>query len=110
MDVAERLKKRVSINKIFANEIHHDSYRLNGQYTNNVGWFGKEKIMKNLREVYSDNYIITFGDTSADLPLIENSDLSFSCFSNSTELISKADFNINHLKDAIPIIETTLSE
>ena len=109
-DVAERLKAQVPIGTIYANEIHRNKQTLTGQYTKNVGWHDKDLLMKKIKLNHSDSYIIAFGDSLADLPLMENSDLSFSCFSNSSELNSKATFTITHLKDAIDDIEKTFCE
>ena len=109
-DLAVRVAKIVPITYIFANEIHYTNEYLNGNYTKNVGWHDKEKIMNQLRKDYSSSFFISFGDTLADLPLITLSDLSFSCFSKSKELKSNATYSINDLHDAIHLIDNYIND
>lgn len=110
MDLAKRLGNYIPIKQIYANEINHTHGLLDGTYTCKVGWHGKEQIMKKLKLAYPDRFIIAFGDTSGDLPLIKYSDLSFSCFSSSDELNAQADYVITDLKDAISIINRTIRD
>ncbi len=109
-DLADRLSTRISIKQIFANELNKDTEKLDGTYIKNVGWNDKQLIMKKLKLSYSNSFIIAFGDTNADLPLLENSNLGFSCCNESHVLNAKADYIISDLKDAIPLIETIFSE
>ena len=110
MDLAIKLNNFFPLSQIFANVIHNDGEVLTGSYVKNVGWNDKKGIMKNIKSAHPNYYIIAFGDTSADLPLIQMSDLSFSCFSHSDELIAAADYNITNLLDAIEIISNELRE
>lgn len=107
-DVANRLASKVSISNIYANELHRTNNQLNGRFTKNVGWHDKEKVMKQLKSQNPDSKIIAFGDTLADLPLINMADVSFACFSHSKELNSNASFILENLNDAISIINETL--
>lgn len=109
-DLAERLRSVIPIKHIFANVINRAKGKLDGSYVKNVGWNGKEQIMKKLKLAYPESFIIAFGDTSGDLPLIKYSDLSFSCFSSSDELNAQADYVITNLKDAISIINRTIRD
>ena len=109
-DVVEWLGKMIPINHFFANEILSENDYLNGKYIKNVGWDQKNEIMNKVKISNPQSFIIAFGDTSGDLPLIENSDLSFSCFSDSSELIEKSDYNISHLDEIIKVIKNELCE
>ena len=109
-DVVEWLGKMIPINHFFANEILSENDYLNGKYIKNVGWDQKNEIMNKVKISNPQSFIIAFGDTSSDLPLIENSDLSFSCFSDSSDLIEKADYNISDLKKVIEVIKNELCE
>lgn len=107
-DVVEKLSKVIDIHKFFINEVHNNGKILTGAYTKNVGWHGKEKIMKQIKHDNPNSFIIAFGDTSADLALFKYADLKFSCFSKASDLIAKADYNINDLSRARIIIESIL--
>ncbi len=107
-DVVDRISTIIDIHEFFVNEIHNDGHILNGSYTKNVGWHEKEKIMKLIKQDNPNSFIIAFGDTSADLALFKYANLKFSCFSKASDLIAKADYNINDLCRARIIIESIL--
>lgn len=107
MDLATRISNIIPFSEVYANKIHHNGKILNGEYDKIVGWDEKGRIMKRIRKLNPNSFIIAFGDTSGDLPLIENSDLNFACFSNSKELNSAAQYKISNLQDAISIIKKT---
>ena len=108
MDLANRINSLVPFNEVFANKLHHDGKILNGEYDKVVGWDEKDRIMRHIRKTHPKSYIIAFGDTSADLPLINYSDLNFACFSSSDKLNSAAQHRISNLQDALTIIQKTL--
>ena len=110
MDLAERINKEIPFSQIYANKIYRNNQYLDGRYEKIVGWHGKEKIMSQIKNSNPNSFIIAFGDTSADLPLIRFSDLNFSCFSNSDELNSAAQYQITNLLDAAKIIQKTLGQ
>ena len=109
-DLALRLANMVPITHIFSNKLHRTNSYLNGNYTKNVGWHDKELIMKQIKSEIPNDYIVAFGDTQADLPLIKMADLSFACFSQSNDLISNATHSIDNLFDAITIINKILKD
>lgn len=109
-DLADRLSESVKISEIYANKIHKNEHFLTGSYDKIVGWNDKSKIFKQIKKSNPYSFIIAFGDTSADLPIIEQSDLGFSCFSNSEKLNKTADFELTDLRDAIKIIQNTIGK
>ena len=109
-DLALRLANMVPVTHIFSNKLHRTNGYLNGNYTKTVGWHDKELIMKQIKSQNPYDYIVAFGDTQADLPLIKMADLSFACFSQSNELVSNATYSVDNLFDAITIINKTIKD
>jgi len=112
MDLAVRAKNLFPVHEIYANVILKENGYLNGKYIKNVGWNDKQSKEMIVKRILNENSkslpIIAFGDSSGDSHLINNSDLSFSCFSFDEELNRTATHVINEKSNffSIPKIIT----
>jgi len=105
MDVATRAKRLFPVDKVYANKIHKENGFLSGKYTEVVGWHGKERIIKTIRMNFPNIPIIGLGDTDGDIPIIENSAISFACFSQSDKLNNIATYKIENLESILPLVK-----
>ena len=113
MDLALRISNLgVPIDKIYANKIEIQNGMLTGHYEKVVGWNDKGLILNRIISEYSKYKlpVVTLGDSSGDIPLFQNSDLSFACFTLNSAIISAADFQINHLSEVSIKIKNFLTE
>lgn len=106
MDLAQRAQNLFPVDYSYANVIHKENGKLNGKFTQHVGWHDKRKIVLKIKEKYKNIPMIALGDTSGDTPLIELADLSFACFSSSESLNTKATHQVTNLKDALTLIKS----
>jgi HAD superfamily phosphoserine phosphatase-like hydrolase len=106
-ELAEKAKQSYGFDGYFANELGNNNGILDGSFKVNTSWFGKKEILSDLKEKFKieTKKVISFGDTSGDFMLFEESGLNFACFDANRELIDKADYHITDFLEAPKLIE-----
>ncbi|MHA1990911.1 MAG: HAD family hydrolase [Candidatus Hodarchaeales archaeon] len=106
-ELAEKAKQNYGFDSYFANELGSNNGILDGSFKVNTSWFGKKEILSNLKEKHrvEKKNVISFGDTSGDFMLFEESGLNFACFEANREVINKADYHITDFLEAPKLIK-----
>jgi phosphoserine phosphatase len=105
--LAEKLKKKLGIDYVFANELLQDKNGfLTGEGNPVVPLWEKDKVLNRLlnRLSINPNHCAVVGDSIFDIPLFELAGFSIAFNSKNTRVNSRADVSIesNDLRDILP--------
>lgn len=110
--LAQKTALKWELDGFYANMIKSNNGKLNGDIEIQVTAFGqanKQHLAKQIKQKLNfSGTTISFGDTSGDLGLFEEADISFACFEATDVAIDKANYHITDFKDAITILKSIL--
>jgi phosphoserine phosphatase len=109
--LAKKLKKKLGIDYIFANELVYDKNgMLTGEGIPNVSLWNKASVLQMLLRclVISPDHCAVIGDSIFDVPLFDASGFSIAFNSNDQRVINAANVSIqrNNLRDVLPYFIT----